>query len=223
MGQYTDALAQFLQYGFNVLPEVHRQGSFTNIQKLCISQAQEPASEGPDAVIPRRPDTAELCNSFFALYPGVDLKSTLTFTHSLYSLSNTLETYHLKMGITDEVNIHKLYSCLSGAVDPSRSTSCILKNLSTSAVSQIEVKSLPCMSDQCRLQLAVLPSFPLVAAKLKKYIQYYIDLQSYKHYPANIRNEYIETWSDNYLKRYQEISQWEFCAAADSLFGIVAM
>lgn len=225
MGRYTDSITQFLQYSFEVLPEVHRQAaSIADRQKLCISQDQGHAAANTETVLPKQYGTAELCSSFFALYPGIDIKNTLSFILSFYSLSDTLEAYRSKMEITNEAEIRKLYSCLSVAVDPSRSTGCALINLAKAGAGQKkEVKSSQCISDQCRLQLAVLPSFSLVAPKLKKYMQFYIDLQSYRHYPASIRTEYIEAWSDYYLRRYQGISCWEFSAASDSLLGIVAM
>lgn len=225
MGQYTDSIARFLQYGFKVLPEVHSlTAGIAEGQKLCISQAQSASIANVDAAIPEQPDAAVLCSSFFALYPGADKKSTLLFIILLHSLSKTLEAYRFKKDISCEAEIRRLYGCLSCAVDPSRSAGCPLGNLSKASSDQKKEPVLSlCLSDQCRLQLAFLPSYPLVAPKLKKYMQFYIDLQSYRHYPARIREEYLKTWSNYYLKRYREISCWEFCAASDSLLGIVAM
>lgn len=225
MGQHIDSIARFLQYGFKVLPEVRRQaGSIADRRKLCIPQGYSLAAANSEIDITEQPGIAVLCSSLFALYPGVDIKNTLSFILSLYSLSDTLSAYRSKTGITDDAEIRKLYSCLSGAVDPSRSTGCALANLLKASPSQKkEAASSLCLSDQCRLQLSVLPSFSLVAPKLKKYMQFYVDLQCYRHYPAKIRSEYLETWSDYYLKRYQGIFSWEFCAASDSLLGIVAM
>lgn len=80
-----------------------------------------------------------------------------------------------------------------------------------------------CHAERCRLQLAVLPSFKLISGKIKKYIQFYIDLQAYRHYPAVISTNLLKTWSSNYLKRYNEISWWEFCASADTFTAIAAM
>lgn len=225
MGQYTDSIVRFLQYGFKVLPEVRsRTGGISVGQKLCISQLQSTTAANTEAATPEQPDAAVLCSSFFALYPGADKKGTLLFILLLHSLSETLEAYRSERDISVEADIRRLYNCFSCAVDPSRSTSCSPGNLSKAASDQKKepVSSL-CLSDQCRLQLAVLPSYPLVASKFKKYMQLYIDLQSFRHYPARIREGYLKTWSNYYLKRYQEISCWEFCAASDSLLGIVAM
>ena len=60
-----------------------------------------------------------------------------------------------------------------------------------------------------------------VSAKIKKYMQMYIDLQSYRHYPPVISREMLKTWSSNHLRR------WEILlgtvAAADTFLGIAAM
>ncbi len=225
MRQYADSIARLLQYGFKVIPEVHRQAeSLILKQKLCSRHTQNPSSANTEVSIAEQLDIAALCSYFFALYPGADMKSTLSFILSLYLLSETLGIYRFKTAISGETEIHKLYSCLSCAVDPSRSPGCAMATLSMAAAGQEKEAALSlCLSDQCRLQLAILPSYPLVAPKLKKYMQFYIDLQSYRHYPAKIRSEHLKAWSEYYLKRFQEISCWEFCAASDSLLGIIAM
>lgn len=225
MGQYADSVIRFLQYSFKVLPELHRQADSTaNWKNLCISQAQNLAVKDTEAAKQEQHNTSILCNCLFALYPGTDMESTLSFILSLHSVSEALGTYRSNTCISDEREINKLYSCLSGAVDPSRNKGCALASLSNDVTSQKkEAFSTPCLSDQCRLHLAILPSYSLVAPKLKKYMQFYIDLQSYRHYPQRTRTEYLQAWSDYYLKRYHGISCWEFCAASDSLLGIIAM
>lgn len=224
MGQYADSIGLFLRYGLKVLPDLHKKATrLADVQNRCISQTQGLTAANTDAVTEHTGITM-LCSSFFALYPGADINTTISFIHSLYSLSDMLEAYRSKTGITDEAEIHKLYSCLTSAVDPSRGTGCYWGNILKAEAGQIqETPALACLSDQCRLQLAVLPSFSLVAPKLKKYMQLYSNLQSYRHYPAIIREEHLKAWSDYYVKRYQDISCWEFCAASDSLIGVIAM
>lgn len=227
MGQYIESVIQFLQYSLKALPELRQQNLDTNGQNICPACVHRNASNGTETVSPaEEPLKAKLLGtSFFALHPGTDLKNTLSFILSLYKLSDTLAAYRAKAGITEEPELRRLYSCLSGAVDPSRSTSCAFANLSKAVCSgqKSEPAHFLCMSDQCRLQLAVLPSFSLVAPKLKKYMQFHVDLHSYMYYPEETRREYLQTWSDYYLKRYRGISVMEFCAASDSLLGIIAM
>ncbi len=223
METYKDSVTLFFQYAFKVLPEVRRlTDSLAGMEALCMPKSgsrEESGAEAPD------PSCASmLCSSLFALYPGVDLKSTLTFILSLYSLAGILGNSCINSGTTDEMEVRRLYGCLAGAVDPSRSTACSsAAAVKTMADQGRKLSALPCLSGQCRLQLAILPSFTLVAPRLRKYIQLYIDLQSYRHYPPLLRTEYLNAWSANYMKRYQEITCWEFCAASDSLLGIAAM
>jgi tetraprenyl-beta-curcumene synthase len=227
MGQYTESVVQFLKYSLKVLPELRQQNSNINGQNICPACVHSNASICSEAVSPaKEPHMAKLLGTgFFALYPETDLKSALSFILSLHKLSDTLAAYRTKAEITEEPELRKLYSCLSSAVDPSRSISCTFDNLSKAASKgqKSEQAHFLCMSDQCRLQLAVLPSFSLVALKLKKYMQFHVDLHSYMYYPEETRSEYLQTWSDYYLKRYPGISIMEFCAASDSLLGIIAM
>jgi tetraprenyl-beta-curcumene synthase len=226
MGQYADSVVQFLQYALKVLPELRQQNLIIRAQKTCMAQIQGNASANIEAP----PSLAEkineklLCSSFFALRSGVDMKGTLSFILSLYKLTDTLTAYMAGTGIPEEPEVRRVYGCLSSAVDPSRNISCAFVNSTkTPAVRKKDQDHLLCMSDQCRLQLAVLPSFSLVAPKLKKYIQFYIDLHTYSYYSEETRMESLQTWSGYYLKRYREISFMEFCAASDSMLGVIVM
>jgi tetraprenyl-beta-curcumene synthase len=226
MGQYADSVVQFLQYALKVLPELRQQYLNISAQKTCIAQIHESASASIEAMnsSAERINGKLHCSSFFALHSGVDMKGTLSFIMSLYELADTLTTYIADAGITEEPEVRRVYGCLSSAVDPSRNISCAFANSTkTPAIKKKDQDHLLCMSDQCRLQLAVLPSFSLVAPKLKKYIQLHIDLHAYSYYPEETRMEYLQTWSEYYLKRYQEISFMEFCAASDSLLGVISM
>lgn len=226
MGQNTDSLVRFIQYSMKVLPELKRQNSTLFSQADCPAQVSGNIAAYPETgpYPAEKLSTPVLCSGFFALQPGVDRKGTLSFLLSLYKLADLLDSFRANAEITDEPALRKLYGCLSGAVDPSRSICCAFGNPVKARESQkVEPASALCLSDQCRLQLAVLPSLSLASPKLKKYMQFYVDLHSYMHYPESTRKEYLQTWSDYYLKRYPGISCMEFCAASDSLLGIVAM
>ena len=56
-----------------------------------------------------------------------------------------------------------------------------------------------CRAEQCRLKLAVLPSYGHVASVVGKYIRMHIEMQSYRHYPAIISTDLLRTWSSVYL------------------------
>lgn len=225
MGQYTDTLSRFIHYGCKIIPELHRQNDIIQIkQKLCHALPDAAVLPGQQDSKRAPLDPALHCYSLFAQLPDLDIKGTLSFILSLHELQGTLETYRRNKNITEETEIRSLFGCLSSAVDPSRSSNCsMLYSEKKLNESKKDVLLQPCLSDQCRLQLAVLPSYKQVTLKIKKYMQLYVDLQSYRHYPAEISIKCLTTWSSSYLLRYPTITTWEFCAAADSLLGMVAM
>jgi tetraprenyl-beta-curcumene synthase len=217
MGHYADFLLEMLQYSSKVLPELHRQEeSISESIAICSKLFSYP---GKNTI-----GISSTCSSFLALHPGADIKGTVEFTLALSQLTEAIERARAASHLSDEAEIRKLFNCLSGAIDPSRSTGCIAGESLTAVREQEPAKThISCLADSCRLQLAVLPSFSVVAPKLKKYIQLYIDLQSYRHCPPLIRSECLKTWSSFYMMRCQGISCWEFCAASDSLLGVAAM
>lgn len=242
MGQCAEIVSCFYQLVFKMLPEMRRQAEIIHEkQKLCVlkrhivNNQSDPADLGNrsignsadpcDQFPPLIPfTTGIICCCLFSMFPGADSNAALSFILSLYALRELLENCRAKKDITEETDIRDLYGCLSCAVDPSRGSFCAMP---------YSIKNLPdlvmkpalqtCLSDQCRLQSAVLPSYRIVAPKIKKYMQFYIDLQSYRNFPANISIDCLKTWSSNYLNRYNEISVWEFCAASDSFLGMAAM
>ncbi len=189
-------------------------------EELCISPFGMPDVHDMQKNISEHFDLQVLSCCLLALFPGTELKNIVSFILSLHALKDLLRIYRKKRDIVEESDIRALYGCLACAVDPSRSGVCgIVHSLRNSP----QYVKQTCLSDQCRLQLAVLPSFKQAAPKIKKYMQLYIDLQSYRHYPASVSKETLKNWCGSYLMRYPEISEWEFCAAADSFLGIAAM
>lgn len=219
--RYADIISGLIQYAFKVLPEVRRQEkAVLTAKNMCIPHQAFPDPDNQESQYDQLDPHTLIC-CLFALFHASDIKNTIHFILSLHTLRNILESYRSKKNTTEEGEIRALFGCLACAADPSRSSTCAFvlspESISTSASSQI------CLSDQCRLQLAILPSYKQVALKIKKYMQLYIDLQSYRHYPAPLSKEILKNWCSAYLMRYPEISEWEFCAAADSFVGIAAM
>ena len=209
MISFSDQLSCFLQFSLSVLPEVRKQvKSLAAAQKNCVFKNCHKSSD-PETAMQYFPNTTILCSSFFALYPGIDRTGSLSFILSLYILADRLNSHRSSSDITDDAEIRRLYSCLLCAVDPSRSTACILTE--------------SCLSGICRAELTSLPSLCVVAPKLKKYMEFYIGLQSYKYDPSKNKYKLLEAWSNAYMKRYQGLYWWEFCAASDSFIGIASM
>ncbi|HPV02801.1 MAG TPA: DUF2600 family protein [Clostridiales bacterium] len=234
MGKLTEAAAFYARFAGKVLPEAYRQRSLAGEelrQCLHISASEKDAAE--DLLSGRFP-VRQACCFLFSMFPGTDPRDLVSFMISLHSIADTLEIYRKKKDIRDEKEIRDLLGCLSAAVDPSRNLppadpagyfTCDAQALDTeyhAAHTQARAP-LMCHTERCRLKLAVLPSYRQISSKIKKYMQMYIDLQSYRHYPPVISTDLLKTWSSSYLKRYRDISCWELCAAADSFLGIAAM
>lgn len=221
MGKYADILSDIYFLNCKVLPEVRRQAEAVRAkEELCIPQYSTRDDPNAQISLTEHFDTQMLSCCLFTLFPGTELKAMISFILSLHTLKDLLENYRRTKDTVEEADVRTLYGCLACAADLSRSGTCVIPHSSKNTPSPGKPQ---CLSDQCRLQLAILPSFKQVAPKIKKYMQLYVDLQSYRHYPSSVSKESLKTWCSSYLIRYPEISEWEFCAAADSFLGIAAM
>lgn len=232
MGQFTDAVSFFYRYYSKVLPEARRLEEVTlKKQRLC---APVPVCKNDRTRVDMRSGqfaADKLCCLMFSLFPHTDMKGFLTFMLSLHAIGEVLECHRMRKDIRDEHEIRNLFGCLSSSVDPSRTCPCSMAESSKSASPVVDISDeaagenmlIRCNSDQCRLQLALLPSYKQAAGIIKKYMQLYIDLQSHRHYPQVISIEALKTWSGNHLEYRDGISWWEFCASSDTFLGIAAM
>jgi len=235
MGKLTETAAFYAKFAGRVLPEAYRQRSHAGEElKHCLPLPFPRADGTEEDPLTGRFTVRQACCFLFSMYPGTDHRDLVSFILSLYFIAETLEMHRKKKNIADEKEIRDLLGCLSAAADPLRNLppsgisgilACIMQDADTGC-RDTNAKNRPplvCHAEQCRLKLAVLPSYMQVSAKIKKYMQMYIDVQSYRHYPPIISMDLLKTWSSNYLKRYRDISCWELCAAADSFLGIAAM
>ena len=232
MGQLTDTVSYFLRCIFLTLPEARRQEDIIIAQqRLCTPVPVNKKETIHDEKKPWHLETDKLVCLLFSLFPHTDMKGFLSFILSLFAVDSVLEGHRKRKDIRDENEIRSLLSCLFSSVDPSKVIACGMTDSIRSSLQTAEDPDetsresvlLKCNADQCRLQLAVLPSYQKVAFKIKQYMQLYIDLQSYRHYPQIISIEVLRTWSEDHIKHYSDISCWEFCAAADTFLGIAAM
>jgi tetraprenyl-beta-curcumene synthase len=204
------------------------------MQRLCFLKEKRSPAAALSAILPPS-DSPEMAIPpvilpciLSAQLNGTDMEGFISFALSVLTINIMLENHRHNRDVSQEMEVRKLYSCLSCAVDPSRNSSCpLLHSIKNEPKSGTSNENSPsdqtCLSDRCRLQLAVLPFYGLVAPKMKKYIQFFIDLQSYRYYPPLASVEMLKVWSSGYLQRYHDIYWWEFCAAADSLSGILTM
>ena len=219
----------YAKFAGKVLPEAYKQRSLAREElRQCLPASITRKDTVEEDPLSGRFSVKKACCLLFSMYPGTDARDLVSFVLSLHTIDEALNMYRKKKDIRDEMEIRDLFSCLSAATDLSRNLACGLADADQShnAAHTVKLKSqasLMCHAERCRLKLAVLPSYSHVSGKIKKYMQMYTDLQSYRHYPAIISTELLKTWSSNYLRRYQEISCWELCAAADTFLGIAAM
>lgn len=203
------------KYAGRILPEAERLFDEISIMLKAENTRGKQSIDSSDKI---RGSLDLRCYSLFALYPGLDIKNALSFIAAFHTLTDYLNKLCRQNKIPDETAVRKLYPAVQDAVDPEHTTGSYQLDYSLK-----EGKQLRRLVDQCRLRITALPSYKLVTGKMKKYVQFYIDLQSYRYLPPGIRQEYIETWADFYLKRYRDISFWEFSAAAESLLGVFSM
>jgi tetraprenyl-beta-curcumene synthase len=235
MGQFTDAVSYFYKYYSKVLPEARRQEDMIKKkQRLCAPVPVCKNDRSRDDMLPGQLAADKLCCLMFSILPHTDMKGFLTFILSLHAINEVLESHRKRKDIRDEHEIRSLFSCLSSSVDPSRRCTCNMSESSKSLSPAVDAPDasgeaagdnvlIRCNADQCRLQLALLPSYMQISGRIKKYMQLYVDLQSYRHYPQIISIEALKTWSGNHPERYDHIYWWEFCASADTFLGIAAM
>lgn len=203
------------KYAGRIVPEAERL-----LDEVSIMLKDEVAGkEQNDDPSDRARSNLDLrCYSLFALYPGLDIENALSFIAAFHALTDYLDKLCRKNRIPDEAAVRRLYPAVQDAVDPERTTGGYQLDYSLK-----DGKQLRMLVDQCRLRITALPSYSLVTGKMKKYVQLYIDLQAYRYLPPYIRQEYVETWADSYLRRYQGVTFWEFSAAAGSLLGVFTM
>ena len=203
------------KYAGWIIPEAER---LLDEMSIMIKAENTGKEQSDDPSEKARSNLDLRCYSLFALYPGLDIENALSFIAAFHALTDYLDKLCRKNRIPDEAAVRRLYPAVQDAVDPERTTGSYQLGYSLK-----DGKQLRGLVDQCRLRITALPSYALVTGKMKKYVQLYIDLQAYKYLSHCIRQEYVETWADFYLRRYRDVTFWEFSAAAGSLLGVFSM
>lgn len=76
-------------------------------------------------------------------------------------------------------------------------------------------------SSQTALQF--FPGYQAIAAPMRKLVELYIDLQVYKHGPADTRVANLDAWFRREANPHDGLFWWEFSAAAGSTLGLFAL
>jgi len=210
------SLTLVLKFIRNVFPEVDKQ--LKNWTSLGRSLDDEILGEQALSSIKSKRFHAQ-GGSIYALYPNVELKGAVKFIVSLQTISDYLDNLCDRVGVQSEASFRQLHISMLDAVDPNRKMSDYYKYYPYKSDSGY----LNRLVEECRSQVAKLPSYYLVQNIIKKYVHLYSDLQTYKHLAEDIREDHLKTWADYYAKQYPDISCWEFSAAAGSTLGMFVL
>ncbi|TYQ15823.1 UNVERIFIED_CONTAM: tetraprenyl-beta-curcumene synthase [Acetivibrio alkalicellulosi] len=159
-----------------------------------------------------------LGGSIYALYPDVNFHSTIEFITSLQTISDYLDNLCDRTDIKDKNSFWQLHLSLSDALEPSSTY-----NDYYMYYPYKEDTYLQYLVGICKSSLSNLYSYRKAIPYIKKYIELYSHLQTYKHLDICVREQYMKNWGEKYLKSYPQISLWEFSAATGSTLGIFAM
>ncbi|NLC69419.1 MAG: DUF2600 family protein [Clostridiaceae bacterium] len=205
-----------LKYIFKVLPEARKQRSYwKHVLKELMSDRDlsfllSQCFKGRDSLI----------HFLYSLYPGSDIKVTVSFISSFWMLVNYLGMLCLQCRIKDEPTLRQIFLSVLDATDPKRETSNYCKYFHTKGMK----KTLALFVETCRNQLLKLPAYDIVLEQVKKYVYFYVDFNTYKYISGEENPaDYILTWADYYIKQFPLISPWEFSASANSLLCILAL
>lgn len=157
--------------------------------------------------------------SIYALYPYVNVKSAIKFIVSLQTISDYLDNLCDRTGVKDEVSFRQLHLSMLDAISPEGP----INDYYLYYPFKNDGSYLKSLVEECRLHLASLPSYHLVADTIKKYVQLYCDLQTYKHLDKSIREDKLISWAWKHSEQHPDVSCWEFSAATGSTLGIFVL
>ena len=154
--------------------------------------------------------------SIYALYPGVNTTSLVSFIVSLQTISDYLDNLCDRAGIFDEKAFRQLHLAFSDAL--TTDTPCH-KNYYEFYPYQNDGGYLDSLVGNCRRQIKEsMPSYQKVEKDILDFARLYIDLQSLKHLHPGCRDEKLMNWAEKFHEG--ELYPWEFSAAAGSTLGI---
>lgn len=157
--------------------------------------------------------------SVYSLYPDVDLLSAVKFIVSLQTISDYLDNLCDRAGIFDELSFRQLHLAMLDAVDPSLDISDYYLYYPYKS----DNGYLRALVKECRNEVMKLPAYDVVKGRIKRLAELYSSLQTYKHLSLDIREDKLNSWTDNYKSDYPDINSWEFSAATGSTLGMFVL
>ncbi|KNY28746.1 tetraprenyl-beta-curcumene synthase family protein [Pseudobacteroides cellulosolvens] len=210
---YISGTKLITRYVCKVFPLVNRE--LYKISGLCISSKDKILSDLALRSIKKKKFHAQ-GGSVYAMYPKASMDDTVKFIVSFQTISDYLDNLCDSAGIYDEQAFRQLHYSMRDAVT--------LDETNTDYYRFYPFKEdngyLSALVNQCRKQIAKLPSYNLIKEPIIKQVELYSDLQSLKHLATDVREKKLISWSKEYLRGYKGISTWEFSAATGSTLNI---
>lgn len=154
--------------------------------------------------------------SIYALYPGVNVKSLVSFVVALQTISDYLDNLCDRAGVYDESAFRQLHLAMQDALDPDRKPK---NNYYKFYPYRDDGGYLDALVRNCqRVIKECLPGYENVKAQCLQLASLYADLQSLKHLSLEVREERLFGWAA--VNKPSELLPWEFAAATGSTLGI---
>jgi tetraprenyl-beta-curcumene synthase len=153
--------------------------------------------------------------SIFALYPTAP-PDYVRFVVALQTISDYLDNLCDRVGFMDEMGFRRVHQAMLDALDNDQAMADYYQYYPY----KLDGGYLVSLVEECRRQLAKLPSYHLVKEEMLALAGLYCDLQTYKHLPGEVREKALEDWAVPYLPKHRDLSCWEFAAATGSTLGI---
>jgi len=144
--------------------------------------------------------------SIYALYPDADFSSSIQFICALQTISDYLDNLCDKTKISDEKAFRHLHLSLLDATD----TSSFFGDYYKYYPIKEDSKYLHYLVSECRSSLLNLHSYEKALPYIKKYVNFYSNLQTFKHLSIDVREKYLINWGKKHLINYHKISIWKF-------------
>ncbi len=155
------------------------------------------------------------------LYPEVDISSAADVMFSFQAIIRYLSTICIRSSNNTAPFLKLIYASLKDAA-----------NLRTDAFEQYftffpskdDDGYLSILVEKCRQKVRLLPSFEIIRGHLAAFLALFIDLQVAKYSEdEDTREVNLNNWSAVHGQKYPDLSDREFCMAADSPLGILML
>lgn len=158
----------------------------------------------------------------FALQAGPFRGAVLSAIVALQTISDYLDNLCDRAGCLDETAFRHLHRAMTDALAPGPQPN-YYAHFRPTGDQAADGGYLTALVGECRQQLALLPSFPVVRDEAVRLVELYNDLQVYKHLAWSEREHRLMAWFGRHRQSEPQLSWWEFAAATGSTLGIFAL